>query len=162
MRRAITHLAVPISLVLALVACQTTPTRTPTSGVQLQSYQAKEFDTEKRVAFAATMSVFQDLGFIIDDGDFDTGLITASGPTEKPRKTPGIFEILLSIEVPVTTTRRRATAFVESMPSEKIRIRLNFVDVQNGITSIPIDDQTVYRDTFARIDQAIFVRSATR
>ena len=162
MDRVPARIAALIAMAFALAACQTTPTRAPASGVQLQSYQAKEFETDKRVAFAAAMSVFQDLGFIIDDGDFDTGLITASGPTEKPRKTPGIFEILLSTEVPVTTTRRRATAFVESMPSEKIRIRLNFVDVQNGVTSIPIDDQTVYRDTFARIDQAIFVRQSTK
>ena len=49
------------------------------SGVELQAYQAREFETSKRAAFSATMSVFQDLGFIIDDGDFDTGLITATG-----------------------------------------------------------------------------------
>ena len=82
MDRVPARIAALIAMAIALAACQTTPTRAPASGVQLQSYQAKEFETDKRVAFAAAMSVFQDLGFIIDDGDFDTGLITASGPTD--------------------------------------------------------------------------------
>lgn len=167
MFRGLPRRVIPVAVVLALAACQVTPTRAPVSGVQLQSYQAREFEADKRVAFAAAMSVFQDLGFIIDDGDFDTGLITASGPTTKPRQTPGIFDILLGTDVPVHTTRRRATAFVETMPSARVRIRLNFVDastigVNNAISSVPIEDAEIYRDTFARIDQAIFVRSATR
>ena len=153
------------TILMIAAGCQSAPTRAPASAVNLQSYQAREVETSKRIAFAATMSVFQDLGFIIDDGDFDTGLITASGPTEKPKSAPALLEILLGTELPVSTVRRRATAFVEIMPSKKIRIRLNFVDaftvgMNNAPTSTPVEDPAVYQDTFARIDQAVFLRRA--
>ncbi len=160
-------LAIGVMFAVGLTACQTTPTRAPKTGVQLQSYQAKEFETSKRIAFSSTMSVFQDMGFIIDDGEFDTGLITASGPTLANKRTPGVFDVLFGTEHIATTTRRRATAFVETMPSGLVRIRLNFVDVStigtnSARTSVPIEEPMLYRDTFSAIDQAIFVRKATR
>ena len=61
---------------------------------------------------------------------------------------------------------RRATAFVEKMPSGAVRIRLNFVD--NSVAfpgavqqSRPVQDAAFYQATFELIDKAIFVRSAT-
>ena len=79
-----TYASVLAVAALALLAggCASAPAA-PKSGIELQAYQAKEFETSKRAAFSATMSVFQDLGFIIDDGDFDTGLITATGPSNR-------------------------------------------------------------------------------
>jgi len=152
-----------ISLSL-LSACASQP-ESPKSGLELQAYQAREFDTAKRTAFSATMSVFQDLGFIIDDGDFDTGLITASGPTISTQGMPDWLEILLSGQSTTVSKRRRATAFVEAMPSGLIRVRLNFVfATQNGANSAsvitePIHDPELYQKTFAEIDKAIFVRT---
>ncbi|HSM31562.1 MAG TPA: hypothetical protein VK854_12760 [Woeseiaceae bacterium] len=137
------------------------------SGIELQAYQAKEFETTKRAAFSATMSVFQDLGFIIDDGDFDTGLITATGPSQRDAMDMG--DLLAQVFAGTDTrgaTHRRATAFVEEMPSGKIRIRLNFVDnvvVTAGmpLQSRPVQEPAFYQATFEQIDKAIFVRSAT-
>jgi hypothetical protein len=137
------------------------------SGIELQAYQAKEFETTKRAAFSATMSVFQDLGFIIDDGDFDTGLITATGPTSRDEM--GMSDLLAQVFAGTDTrgsTHRRATAFVEKMPSGLVRIRLNFVDnlaVFPGAVqqSRPVQDAAFYQATFERIDKAVFVRSAT-
>ena len=139
----------------------------PKSGVELQAYQAKEFETDKRAAFSATMSVFQDLGFIIEDGDFDTGLITATGPSS--RKGLGVGDVLGQIfggPDMRSSTHRRATAFVETMPSKLIRIRLNFVDnllQPPGPTphSTPVEDPALYQATFEQIDKAIFVRSGS-
>lgn len=143
------------------------PAKAPSTGVQLQAYQAKEFETDKRAAFSATMSVFQDLGFIIDDGDFDTGLITATGPSS--RKGLGVSDVLGQIfggPDMRSSTHRRATAFVETMPSKLIRIRLNFVDnllQPPGPTphSTPVEDPALYQATFEKIDKAIFVRSGS-
>jgi hypothetical protein len=143
------------------------PPAAPKSGVQLQAYQAKEFETNKRAAFSATMSVFQDLGFIIDDGEFDTGLITATGPSS--REEYGVGDVLTQIFGGADlrgSIHRRATAFVEKMPSGLIRIRLNFVDnlVQpagSARHSTPVEDPAFYQATFERIDKAIFVRSGS-
>ena len=149
---------------LFLGGCASTP-EAPKTGVQLQAYQAKEFETTKRAAFSAAMSVFQDLGFIIDDGDFDTGLITATGPST--RDDLGVGDILSQLMGGVDmrgSSHRRATAFVETMPSGNIRIRLNFVDTAvqpPGPTrhSTPVEEPAFYQDTFEQIDKAIFVRS---
>ncbi len=137
------------------------------SGIELQAYQAKEFATTKRAAFSATMSVFQDLGFIIDDGDFDTGLITATGPTRRDEF--GMNDLLAQVFAGTDTrgaTHRRATAFVEKMPSGLVRVRLNFVDNMTEFPgavqqSQPLQDAAFYQATFELIDKAIFVRSAT-
>ena len=157
-------LAVIVTLFLG--GCASQP-ETPKTGVQLQAYQAKEFESTKRAAFSAAMSVFQDLGFIIDDGDFDTGLITATGPSTKDEL--GVGDILSQVFGGVdmrASSHRRATAFVETMPSGLVRIRLNFVDTivqPPGPTrhSTPVEEPALYQETFEQIDKAIFVRSET-
>ena len=136
------------------------------SGVELQAYQAREFDTSKRAAFSATMSVFQDLGFIIDDGDYETGLITATGLMRREQLDAGdlFAQIFAGVDTRVVT-QRRATAFVEEMPSGLVRIRLNFVDnmamIKGTPHSVAVEDPAFYQATFEQIDKAIFVRSAT-
>lgn len=156
--------AVVMSVGPFLGGCTTAPAA-PKTGVELQAYQAKEFETTKRAAFSAAMSVFQDLGFIIDDGDFDTGLISATGPSTKDEL--GVGDILGQVFGGVdmrASSHRRATAFVEKMPSGLVRIRLNFVDTvvqPPGPTrhSTPVEEPAFYQATFERIDKAIFVRS---
>ena len=72
-----------VLLCLFLSSCATMdqgPTKTP---LELQSIQAKEFETSKKIAFAATLSVFQDLGYIVESASFETGLITAKSPTKQ-------------------------------------------------------------------------------
>lgn len=162
------HSSMLLAIFCTLLAagCASTPPAAK-SGVELQAYQAREFETSKRTAFSATLSVFQDLGFIIDDGDFDTGLITATGPTQ--RDTMGMSDLLAQVFAGADTrgsTHRRATAFVEKMPSGLIRIRLNFVDNMAAFAgavqqSAPVQDPAFYQSTFELIDKAIFVRSAT-
>jgi hypothetical protein len=155
-----------VAILASLTAgCATAPP-TAKSGVELQAYQAREFETSKRAAFSATMSVFQDLGFIIDDGDFDTGLITATGPMRREQMDAGdLFAQLFAGVDTRIATQRRATAFVEKMPSGMVRIRLNFVDnmamVQGTPHSAAVEDPAFYQATFEQIDKAIFVRSAT-
>lgn len=163
-----TYSSIPLITILALLVggCASAPPAAK-SGVELQAYQAREFETSKRAAFSATMSVFQDLGFIIDDGDFDTGLITATGPTQ--RHDMEMSDLLAQVFSGTDTrgaTHRRATAFVEKMPSGLVRIRLNFVDNIVNFSSgprqsQPVQEPALYQDTFEKIDKAIFVRSAT-
>ena len=163
-----TRLAGILILLAMAGGCSTTPAEPPKSGLQLQSYQAREFPTTKRIAFSATLSVFQDQGFIIDDGDFDTGLITATGPTLDADNTVADWlSIMLSGQSMATARHRRATAYVETMPSGDIRIRLNFVfttqlaPAAGTMVIEPIEEPEAYQSTFADIDKAIFVRTQT-
>ena len=155
---------VAVLLPILVVGCASAPAP-PKTGIELQAYQAKEFETTKRAAFSATMSVFQDLGFIIDDGDFDTGLITATGPSQ--REETDFSDVLAQLFSGIDmrgSIFRRATAFVEEMPSGLIRVRLNFVDnmvhpTGSARQSMPVHEPALYQGTFEKIDQAIFVRS---
>jgi PBP1b-binding outer membrane lipoprotein LpoB len=128
------------------------------TSLELQSIQKKEFDTTYKTAFASILSVFQDKGYVIDAANADTGLITAAG-----HKTRGFIPFVgQSIEYV------KATAFIESMASKNVSIRLNFVNHQEtssgygmqGGNSVPIEDPEFYKGIFARVEKAIFVRTA--
>jgi hypothetical protein len=151
------------SLVFSLIALillsgcvqkQYKPTKT---SLELQAIQSTEFETSYKIAFASTLSVFQDLGYIISTADSETGFVTASSPRSQE----------LVIFRGQVMKNRKATAFVEGMPSKMIRVRLNFVDEEEsstgygmkGANAIPVEDPKLYQETFEKIQKAIFVRT---
>jgi hypothetical protein len=146
-------------LFIGLIAGCTQQNYKPTkTSLELQSIQKKEFDTSYKIAFASTLSVFQDKGYIIDTADSLTGLISAAS-----HKTSGAIAF-----VGQTIEYVKATAFIETMPSKKIAIRLNFVNHQetssgNGMrggNSVPIEKPEFYQGIFDRIQKAMFVRTS--
>jgi len=125
------------------------------SGLELQSFQKKDFATNKKTAFASTLSVFQDLGFIVKSASFETGLISASSPT-KNVVFMGSF-----------MSNTEATAFVEELTPNKTSIRLNFVNVSESSSGYgmrarsdkPVEIATPYENAFTKIQEAVFVRT---
>ena len=132
------------------------PTKT---AVELQSIQAKDFDAGKKVTFAATLSVFQDLGYIVESASFETGLITAKSPT-KQSFVPFVGQVMKFV---------KATAFIEEVTPGRTRVRTNLVNSQNssggygmkGERENPIETPETYQDLFAKVQQAIFIRKNT-
>ena len=132
------------------------PTKTP---LELQSIQAKEFETSKKIAFAATLSVFQDLGYIVESASYETGLITAKSPT-KQSFIPFVGQVMKFV---------KATAFVEEVTPGRTKVRTNIVNSQNsssgygmiGESESPIETPDTYQDLFTKIQQAIFIRKNT-
>jgi hypothetical protein len=130
------------------------PTKT---GLELQAIQKKEFTTKYKIAFAATLSVFQDKGYIIKSANNDTGFITAESPIV--RRTVLLGNIMDNLQ---------ATAFIENIRLDKVSIRLNFVNYQNAqassgaqsSNSVPMEDPIFYKDIFNKIDKAIFIRTS--
>jgi hypothetical protein len=158
------HRLLTIAVVLAATAgCggTTQPTLTP---LEIQALQSKEFETTKDSAFAAVVTVFQDMGYIVDSADKDTGFITASNPTTNT--TTGWNKMTYSS----SNSQTRATAFVEERGESMTRVRLNFVVAaksssrygRESAADTPILDAEIYEATFNRIDQAVFVRSAMK
>ena len=142
-------------MICLITGCAATaPTKTP---LELQAFQRKEFSTTKKVGFASTLSVFQDLGYIVRAADIETGLITANSPTKS----------FVSSGSHMSNTE--ATAFVEELATKRTFIRLNFVRVDESSsgsgmkrkTDTPIEDPKLYENAFQRIQEAIFVRTAT-
>lgn len=140
-------------LLLTSCAVEQVSTKTP---LQLQSIQAKEFDTTKKVAFAATLSVLQDLGYIVDSASFETGLITAKSPT-KNKFVPFVGQRMSYV---------KTTAFVEEITAGRTKIRTNFVNsvsTSGGYgmkteNEVPIETPDTYQDFFAKVQQGIFIR----
>ena len=145
-----------ISLLLVMLAgCVMAPPETKTS-LQLQAFQAREFETTRKIGFASVMSVFQDLGYSIGTADLETGFITAHSPTQQT------FVPFVGQKM----THVNATAFVEMIGEQRTKIRLNYVLVaqtssgygMKGEKEIPIEDPEKYQESFEKIQKAIFVR----
>ena len=154
-------------LIVAALACTAVPAfakkKPELTPMQLQAIQQKEFETEKPTVFAAVMSVLQDLGYTIDSAEMTTGFITASSATTNKTN---FFEAMAGVSGSGNT---RVTAFCEARPGNRSRVRLNFVSTksrsgvygQSARQDQPILDPAVYQNAFARIDEAVFVNTAT-
>ncbi|WP_425230282.1 hypothetical protein [Sphingomonas sp.] len=109
------------------------------------------------------MSVFQDLGYQLENADMGSGFITAASAT---RNHTGFLDALAG---QTSSGNTRATAFVEALANGMARVRLNFLNTKNSSSrwgqqsrdDRPILDPQTYRSAWEKIDQAIFTRSAT-
>jgi hypothetical protein len=146
---------VAIVLVALLSGCVMPPPQSTKSALELQAIQSKEFETSKKVAFAATLSVLQDQGYIIGSASLETGLVSGKSPTKSEFKV--FYTEMSDIKV---------TAFVEEIAPNRTKVRLNFVTSTSRSGAYghrddreyPIEDAQMYQDTFTKIQQGIFIR----
>lgn len=141
-----------------LAGCATPPPKVISTGLEQQQYQSQEFEAVKRLAFASTMSVLQDAGYIIGSADFDTGFITAKAPTNAK------FDLWYGS----TNVGAEVSAFIEEFGTNKTKIRLAFVNkrqrksawnpYQDVIEESGVQDASVYKKVFDKIGEAIFIR----
>jgi hypothetical protein len=149
-------------LAVVLAGCDTrgpAPYQSKLDPLALQQMQTEEFETSKETLFAATVSVFQDMGFTIQTGEFVSGIITAKSPT--------ITKLSLGYYLSVTV---RASAFVESTRPGFSRVRLNFVESRSKDAGLgagadndtPFEEPGYYEGVFAKIREGVFVRDSLR
>ena len=141
-------------------AAEKKPELTP---MEIQALQYHEYETTKEILFASVVSVFQDLGYQLENADMPSGFITASSATKNKTN----FMDVLAKQTSSGNTR--ATAFVEAMPSGMARVRLNFLNSKTSSSvwghqekedKALLDPQT-YKVAWSKIDEAIFMRAAT-
>lgn len=155
-------LVMGMTVALALSGCATAPRQAPTS-LQIQSFQSKEFEANKNIVFGSVLSVFQDLGYIVQSADKDTGFITAASPSQN--KT-GFWQAMAGV---TSSGDTKATAFIEEIRPGYARVRLNFVNSVMSSSSYgqaqkldePILDPKIYQVAFDKVDEAIFVRKGS-
>lgn len=163
MRDALRIMIGAVSLVLASASANAERKPELTS-LELQSIQSKEFECSKDILFASVVSVLQDLGYQLDNADLGSGFVTATSATKN--RTSVMEALFIGSRSQAFT---RVTAFVESMPRKRSRVRLNFTSTkstssaygQNSRNDKPILDAKVYQVAWDKIDQAIFLRTAT-
>ena len=145
-----------VSMLVFLVPGCIMPAKPQLTSLQLQAIQSRDFETSKKVAFASVMSVFQDLGYIIESANLNTGFITAKSPTKSG------FDFQGS-----AMRCTKATAFIEELRPGLTKVRLNFVDSretssQQGAKNMneePVESGQIYQNAFTKIQEAIFIRT---
>ena len=152
-------------IALALGGCvATAPKKT---SLEIQAFQSKNFEIDKKIAFNSTMSVLQDLGYIVGSASLDTGFITGESPVQQDSSGGAVFAAIFG---GVRTEQRTAvTATVEGISDKLTRVRLNFVVRQKrsgayGQTASddkPVNDPKIYENAFNKIDEAIFIRKSS-
>ena len=126
------------------------------TSLQLKSLQEREFESDKKTVFASTVSVLQDLGYLVKTVDYKGGLITAESPLEVSRN---------NLTWNKSSKRTGVSAFVDEFP-KKTTVRLNFVvnDVsthwfgRDTTEETVILDPSVYQEIFDKIGESIFLR----
>ena len=149
-------------LALVLTGCATATAPEKTS-LEIQAFQKQQFEAPMKTVFSSVLSVFQDLGYIVESADRETGFITAASASSN--KT-GFWEAMGGIS---SSGQTRATAFVEELHAGSVSVRLNFVDTKSmsgayGQTrnqDTPITDPEPYKVAFDKIGEAVFIRTAS-
>lgn len=144
---------------LALTGCATKAPVQMTP-MEIQSLQTRDFDNSKKIVFASVVSVMQDLGYTVNNADFETGLINAESSAESDEA----MKFWLGQS---HVSQTKATAFVEEI-GKTTKVRLNFVATkqvsyaygQTDRDDTPILEAKLYQNTFEKIENAIFVRSS--
>jgi hypothetical protein len=130
------------------------------SAIQLQQIQTHEVAHPYKMVFAATLSVLQDLGYVIKSGDIESGLITAEATMESK----------ITWITKVTTKQPNITAVIEPASSDSSKVRLNFIVKESQSSGGQvfkekqevITDMGVYKAAFEKIDAAAFLRSSIK
>lgn len=165
--RRVLHALIPFAAAIGLTACAdlAADSEPELTSLDIQSIQKRDYDLDSSIAFASVVSVFQDLGYIIDNADKATGFITAHSPSED---STDLLQLLLEDDVTVTS-QTKVTAVIESLTEERTSIRLNFVvgeteSSKGGVTTRdkPLLDADIYQNAFDKIEDAIFIRQGAQ
>ena len=143
---------------LILISGCTPPQYKPTkTSLELQAFQTKEYQSDKKIIFSSVLSVFQDLGYNIQSSELETGFISAKSPVQNET---GFGKMIMK--------NTKATAFKETFPSGKTKVRLNFVNKEEWSGAYggrleqdtPVEDPQIYNNAFQKINEAILIRTA--
>ena len=148
-------------IALTSTGCVITSSKPAMTPLEIQALQTREYDSTKDVVFPSVISVFQDLGYIVETADSTSGLIKAVSATENSAW-------LTAFTGATKNTQTATTAFIETIGGI-VKVRLNFVTKTRSSSAygaqdqrdVPILDAQAYQNAFERIENAIFVRSAT-
>ncbi len=176
-------IALCIALPVIIAGCMTIEPQRELTPLELQTLQTREFQVAHSATYAATLSVFQDLGYVVQSADRETGFITARGSYKVKREDNFFGRLqdsgLLSLSG-IEESFAIATAHVESITPERTRVRVNIVarvreefDVMDDRRSssshaefknseFMLTDADPYQKFFERLDQAIFIRQNSR
>ena len=113
------------------------------SQMQIREMTTKEIQADFKTTFKATMSVLQDQDYIIENTDFNSGLIVAEKEVNK-ETTAG--DVLMTIFVDLRHNR-----------NGKVKVSATVASVSDNVTKlrINIQEKNIRRGTFGSADETI-------
>ena len=165
MKKLIAAIVLPVAFISG---CAVQPVQPEKTSLEIQAIQAKTFDADKRTVFNSTMSILQDLGYIVASASLDTGFITAESPTKRDESGSAVFAQLMA---GVRTENKTAiTVSIEEFNAKKTRVRLNLVNRsyrsgaygQKAVDESPVHDAKIYQNAFDKLGEAIFIRQGQK
>jgi hypothetical protein len=144
---------------------------TPRTSIDIQTMQTREFYCSYKIAFAAVIDVFQDLGFIIQTSDSAMGLVIAKSSITSNESHRLRFQDSLLLSAPNSeSTWDTGTAHVEELGNNRVSIRVSFVTNKKTFnefgganeSSYALMDSKFYIRFFEKIDKSIFVRQSIK
>ena len=113
------------------------------SQMQIREMTTKEIQANFKTTFKATMSVLQDQDYIIENTDFNSGLIVAEKEVNK-ETTAG--DVLMTIFVDPRYNR-----------NGKVKVSATVASVSDNVTKlrINIQEKNIRRGTFGSVDETI-------
>ena len=145
-----------MGLCLCLAGCLETKVQKRLTPIEIKEMQTREFDSTYKVVYASVIDVFQELGFVIQTSDADTGLIVAKSNVIQ-RENYFMGSMTMSWDV--------GTAHVEDF-NGKIAVRVSFVRCQKesgeqgreSEFSQAIESPEYYSRFFNQLDHSVFLR----
>ena len=149
---------------LCLGGCVTYDEAPAPTPVEVQAMQSRTIDCSYKVAYAAVIDVFQELGYIIQNSEFSTGLVVAKSSVDEA-VVGGLWMNMGNVMM-----WRTATAHIEELNNNQVHIRVSFVAhrqlsneyVKNSERSVALNDAQIYTEFYSKIDNAIFIRKNLR
>jgi hypothetical protein len=153
---------------LILSGCEMQPPPPKPTSLQVEAMQTQTFETSKRKAFNAVMTVFQNKGYTIQSADLDTGFITAKSATTGAGAGMGpMGRAPTHIDTTMTSTAFISTITKQNKTVAVVRLSFVINKTTSGISgtytdNIQVLDPDVYKMHFADIRQQIFVAGAVQ
>ncbi len=171
--------AILVALALAASACAAT-TRSelpepPRAALELRQVQSRTFDTpDARLVLKAALNVLQDQGFVIQQAEFELGVVTAVSEWRSGQRNQGLRILKWVAAIPTYGASlllpsghdefSAVEAVVNVNPeAERTRVRVSMVakvrDDKGAIRRVtPVEDPLAYQRILAGLDKAVYLQ----
>ncbi len=116
-------LALIISLGVFMVGCSNAAPQL--SQMQIREMTTKEIGANFKTTFKATMSVLQDQGYIVENTDFNSGLIVAEKELNKETTTGDVLMVLFVDSGHRRSGKVKVSATVTEITKDTTKLRIN-------------------------------------
>lgn len=150
-----------VTLCVFMVGCSNATPQL--SQMQIREMTTKEIEADFKTTFKATMSVLQDQDYIIENTDFDSGLIVAEKEANKETTAGDVLMVLFVDMRHRRSGKVRVSATVTEITKETTKLRINIQEknvtkgtFNSGSEDIRnIQDKQIYDTLFNQISTEV-------